>query len=165
MKKIACLLLSVGCCTIPVDGICAQKNETAPTTVSTSVDANTVQWFTGLPAAQKAARERKVPILLLMTGSTWCPPCKYLERNVLSTKEFKQFARKNLVLLKVDLPRGSSGKLSEDALALLKKYPADSVPTIFILNAQGKVLETQQGASRDFNSFVKRFSTLRDKIQ
>ena len=118
MKNFMYLLLVAACCMIPVDGVCKSN---AGKSSQNNTDKTTALWFTKLTDAQKVAREHKLPILLLMTGSTWCPPCKYLERNVLSTKEFSDFARKNLVLLKVDLPRGN-GKLSEDARALLKKY-------------------------------------------
>ncbi len=157
MKRVLCGLLTAGALLLPLSG---QAQDVAESKKEIQIKAH---WYTDLADAQKAAREQKLPILLLFTGSTWCPPCKMLERNVLSKKEFAAFAQSHLILLKVDIPRGSSEKLSPAAQQLLKKYPSQSVPTLFLLDADGKVLEKQTGASRDLASFIQRFKLLKDK--
>ena len=62
-------------------------------------------WLTDYDQAVKTAKETKRPILMLFTGSDWCPYCVKLEKNVLSKTEFKKYAKDNLVLLYLDFPR------------------------------------------------------------
>ena len=50
--------------------------------------------------AQNPAEKKMV--LMDFTGSDWCPPCKALEKNVLSSPAFEAFAKENLVLVQVD---------------------------------------------------------------
>src|SRR5947209_4624292 len=62
-------------------------------------------WLTDLPKALGKAKAEKKLVLMDFTGSDWCPPCKALHKNVLSSKEFEGYAQTNLVLVLVDFPR------------------------------------------------------------
>lgn len=66
---------------------------------------NPLNWHTNFEAASEIAATEQRPIFMLFTGSDWCPNCKQLEKEVLGTAEFQQFAQQNLVLLEVDFPR------------------------------------------------------------
>ncbi len=105
------------------------------------------QWLTGLTRAQEQARNEKKLVLILFTGSDWCPPCMQLDRKVLTTREFKDYAITNLVLVLVDFP---DKKRQDDALkkanaALSKAYNVDGFPTIVVLNHDGKEIARQTG--------------------
>jgi len=39
-----------------------------------------VNWQTDFDLAKKQAKEENKPILMLFTGSDWCPPCKMLKK-------------------------------------------------------------------------------------
>jgi len=58
------------------------------------------------------AGELQRPVLLIFSGSDWCLPCQWLEKNIFSDTGFKNFAKDNLVVLKVDFPQ--KHKLSQE---------------------------------------------------
>lgn len=102
-------------------------------------------WLTDFAAAQKKAKDEKKLILLDFTGSDWCPPCMKLKKEVLSTKDFLDYAKTNFVLVEVDFPRRK--KLSEQQTqaneALLKKYNIEVFPTIVVVKSDGKEIWRQ----------------------
>jgi len=67
--------------------------------------ADLSRWGTDHTAAQAKARELNQPILVLFTGSDWCPPCQRLEADVLSDQAFYDWADQNVVLVAADFPR------------------------------------------------------------
>ena len=71
----------------------------------------------------KAKAEKKM-VLMDFTGSDWCPPCKALHKNVLTSPEFEAYADKNLVLVEVDFPRTKpqTEELKAANKALAEKY-------------------------------------------
>ena len=88
-------------------------------------------------------------VLMDFNGSDWCPPCKALRKNVLSTKEFEDYAKKNLVLVDVDFPRGkelpADQKKANEALS--EKYGIEGLPTVIVLSGDGKQLKKKVGYS------------------
>ncbi len=95
-------------------------------------------------ASVKAAAEHK-NIIMVFAGSDWCAPCIKLEKNILESKEFKNYAAEHWVLLKLDFPKRKQNKLSEvqqahnDALA--EKYNIKGYfPLVLVLNGNGVVL-------------------------
>ena len=118
------------------------------------------QWHTDLPTALKESARTKRPILLLVTGSSWCGPCKNLEKKVLSNKVFTNYAKKNLILLKADIPR-QKNSISPETQVILKKYYKGGVPAILILDSKGNIKESQGGYGGETpKNFIKRFKTL-----
>src|SRR5205814_9138345 len=69
-------------------------------------------WMTDLPKAQAKAKEDKKLVMLDFTGSDWCGWCIKLNKEVFSTPEFADYAKKNLVLVEVVFPRAK--QLSAD---------------------------------------------------
>ena len=63
------------------------------------------QWTTDLAKAQAKAKAEKKMVLVDFTGSDWCPPCKALHNNILTSEEFVKYAKDNLVLVEVDFPQ------------------------------------------------------------
>lgn len=104
-------------------------------------------WLTDLSKAQSLAKSEKKLVLLDFTGSDWCPPCKSLHKNVLTSAEFAKFAKDSLVLVEVDFPRA---KPQADALKaanneLKKKFEIKGFPTVIVLDADGKELFKKVG--------------------
>ena len=97
-------------------------------------------WMDDYDAAFKTAREKSHPVLLLFTGSDWCPLCMELKRKVLSTPEFKKFAAEKFVLLYVDFPAHTKlpAELEKRNRRLLEKTEIEGFPTTFILAPDGK---------------------------
>ena len=113
-------------------------------------------WMTDLAKAQAKAKQDKKMVLVDFTGSDWCPPCKALHKNVFSTKEFGEYAKKNLVLVEVDFPRRKeqSSELKKANRALAEKYNIESFPTVIVFDSTGKELDRKSGygggSAKDF---------------
>lgn len=128
-----------------------------------SVAAEEATWLTDLPKAQAAAKQDNKLVLMDFTGSDWCPPCKALHKNVLTSKEFADYAKEKLVLVLVDFPNQkqlpADQKKANDALA--KKYKVRAFPTVIVLDSTGKQLGLLEGYSgegpKDFIAKIKKF--------
>ena len=55
---------------------------------------NKAVWSENYLQARKAAAAKKIPMLILFSGSDWCPPCMQLDKTILDTKEFAAYAGK-----------------------------------------------------------------------
>lgn len=99
-------------------------------------------WFENFEKAQEAAEESKKPIFVLFTGSDWCPWCIKLEKEALGTKQFKSFAKDNMILFKADYLRSKpmSAELKQKNDALRSKYGVRGFPTVVLTDADGKML-------------------------
>lgn len=62
-------------------------------------------WLTDFEKAKQEARKTGRQILVLFTGSDWCGWCMKLRNEVLETAEFRDSAKKTLVLVYIDFPR------------------------------------------------------------
>lgn len=106
-------------------------------------------WATDLAHAQAQAKAEKKMVLMDFTGSDWCPPCKALHKNVLTSKEFLDFAKDNLVLVELDFPKGKkqSSELKQANRVLSEKYEIEGYPTVIVLDGDGKQLKKDVGYS------------------
>ena len=99
-------------------------------------------WGTDFEKAQKEAAAKKLPIMMDFTGSDWCGWCIKLDKEVFSKKQFKTYAKKNLVLFKADFPKGKklSKKVEAQNRELAQKYNVSGYPTIILVKADGTVI-------------------------
>jgi thioredoxin-related protein len=99
-------------------------------------------WLNNIEQAQKEAKAGNKLLFINFTGSDWCGYCIAFDRAVFSKPEFKEYARKNLVLLDVDFPRGrrlsTTQKKQNEELA--RRYNVDGFPTFIVLDPDGKRL-------------------------
>jgi thioredoxin-related protein len=89
--------------------------------------------------AKEDAAETGLPILVLFTGTSWCPYCIKLEDAVFSEKEFETFANQHLVLLKLDFGPGGSAESRKDE-ELKKEFKVTGFPSYFLTDASGAPL-------------------------
>ena len=109
-------------------------------------------WVVDFEKAQAQAAKEGKSILMEFTGSDWCPPCKALQKNVLSKDVFKTEMPKSFVLLKLDSPRDKSKQTPEEIeqyKVLSAKYGIQGVPTIFLADAKGRPYYQTVGYSGD----------------
>ena len=110
-------------------------------------------WLTDYAKAKEQAAAEGKPMLLDFTGSDWCPYCIALEKNVLSTPVFLNYAKKSLVLVTLDHPKYKTLPDEElrQSLEMRRKYEIKEVPTLILLSPDEKVLyrggEQQEGAA------------------
>ena len=105
-------------------------------------------WLVDFAKAKAQSAKEGKPILMEFTGSDWCPPCKALHKNVLTSDAFKKQIPAKLVLLKLDNPRNKSKQTPEEIAQykkLSKEYKVRGVPTIIIADAKGKEQHRQVG--------------------
>lgn len=97
-------------------------------------------WFQSYEQAVAKAKETGKPILVDFTGSDWCGWCIKLDEEVFAKDEFKAWAEKKVVLLKLDFPRKTQlpASLEKQNDGLLEKHEVQGFPTILFLNADGE---------------------------
>lgn len=130
------------------------------------VSAADGEWLTDLAKAKQKAKAENKLILLDFTGSDWCPPCKALHKNVFSSKEFTDYAKKNLVLVEVDFPRSKSqsAELKKANKMLATQFDIKAYPTIVILDSSGKELSKKSGYGGEKpDAFIARIEALKNK--
>jgi protein disulfide-isomerase len=105
--------------------------------VTTAAMAQTTDYY----AAVKESKKTKKPIMLQFTGSDWCGWCVKLDKEVFATREFKTWAKANVVWLVVDLPRNKKQSKSQkdQNMALVQKYNVQGFPTVLFTDAKGEV--------------------------
>ncbi len=119
-----------------------------------------VKWHTNLEEAQKIAKKESKNIFVQFTGSDWCIWCKRLEGEVLKTDEFKKYAKKNLVLVKLDFPKSikQTDEQKKYNYGLAKKYGIRGFPTVILLNSSGKTVSQTgyvKGGPRNYVKHLK----------
>jgi thioredoxin-related protein len=99
-----------------------------------------LSWTTDLPKAMEKAKSENKLVMMDFTGSDWCGWCIKLNKEVFSTPEFAEYAKKNLVPVEVDFPRKKelSAEQKKANLELQNKYKIEGYPTIIVLNSEGK---------------------------
>ena len=107
------------------------------------------EWETDYGKALEKAKAEKKRVLLDFTGSDWCPPCIELKRLVFSRPDFAAYAKKNLILVEIDFPKGKkqSDALKDQNEMLAKQYRIDEkvFPTVIVLDSAGKIAREFSG--------------------
>lgn len=114
----------------------------------------TIHWFNTYDAALHQAAVQKKPVLILFTGTSWCPACKKLEKEVLTHPRFGSQVADQFIFLKADFRAHSGDKFfSSPFYQLLEKYQVQYFPTFVVVNSQGEELfrvDYQPGGVEDY---------------
>lgn len=125
-----------------------------------------LNWMTDLPQAQAKAKAEKKMVLMDFNGSDWCPPCKALRKDVFSSDAFADYAKKNLVVVDVDFPRGKiqTEELKKANQKLSEKFKVQAFPTIVVLSDDGKELKKTEGyGGESAKAFIAELEKLKKK--
>ena len=106
-----------------------------------------LKWSADLSKALVQAKAEHKPVLLSFTGSDWCEACISLDKAVFSAADFISFASSNFIPVQLDFPLK---KLQNDEVArsnaqLEEKYKVEGLPTLLVLNADGKEIWRRAG--------------------
>ncbi|WP_031529734.1 thioredoxin family protein [Dyadobacter crusticola] len=85
---------------------------------------------------KKAKAENK--IIFFDAYTTWCGPCKLLQKNVFTRADVAEVFNENFINVKFDMESGEGPKLAS-------KYPIEGYPTLFFINPNGKVVKKVLG--------------------
>ncbi len=128
------------CALTAVCGTMALSNVNAATTEQHS---SMLTWRTDFEQAQHDAQAQSKPMFVYFTGSDWCPWCKKMDAQILSTPEFQQALSDKLIFVKVDFPRNTKldPALETQNKRLSKTYEIQGFPTAILLDPNGKRIE------------------------
>ena len=93
---------------------------------------------------EKARKEEK-PIFV-DAYAEWCGPCKRMARTVFTNEAVGDFYNKYFINLKIDIEKAPGQVFAA-------KYPVQAFPTLYYINAEGKVLVNTKGA-RNVEKFL-----------
>ena len=99
-------------------------------------------WTLNYERAKARAKTSGKPILVLFTGSDWCPPCKQFERDVAHSDRFLSHVNGRVVLLKLDFPQNmlQAPELIAQNEALAQRIGGEEYPRFYLLDERGEVL-------------------------
>ncbi len=94
-------------------------------------------WTSDILAAIQESEKTGKEILLNFTGSDWCVWCHRLRDEVFTTKEFKDYAEKNLILVFLDFPQAI--KLPDEIIkqnqVMAAVFGVQGYPTIWLMDS------------------------------
>ena len=113
------------------------------------------QWSEDPNDAMKTAAKDKKDLLLLYTGSDWCPPCQKLEQEVFSDEDFYAEAEGHFVFVKFDFLKNSPlrAEVKKKNEEWAEKFGVDSYPTIVLVDPELKPYAFagyEEGGSENF---------------
>jgi thiol-disulfide isomerase/thioredoxin len=113
MKRI----LSILCLLVALKGMAQEE-----------IAFNNAAWQVSL---DQAAKENK--LIFLDCYTSWCAPCKWMEKNVFNVPEVYQYYNQQFINTKLDMEKG-------EGVDLRKKYNVQSFPTYLFINSKGEVV-------------------------
>lgn len=116
-------------------------------------------WIPSYSEARQESMRSGKPILMWFTrtGSPASPMCATLSRELLATHEFGEWAKENVIRLKIDVSGGTGNKTRREgdevtrrnyAESLKKQYHVMGYPTLIVLQPDGGVYSRERGYSR-----------------
>jgi len=98
-----------------------------------------IDFFHGSYAEAQMKAEDEGKLIFMDAYATWCGPCKYMTRDVFPDSRLGALFNASFVSLKMDMEKGEGPRLAR--ILRLRAYP-----TLFVMDAEGKVLEKVEGA-------------------
>ncbi len=99
------------------------------------------------------AKSLKRKLVILLTGTNWCPPCQAMERGMRSSEEWQTFADAEIVFQKYDYPNG--GQATSPAHEDLLKLPGiKGFPTLIVMNGSGTILGSRSGFGGNIEDYL-----------
>ena len=103
--------------------------------------ATRINWTNDYSDAVSQARAQNKPIVILFTGTTWCPTCIKLENEVLGRPDFARAVGNNFVFLKAEFNDYSEdGMRNSPYRGLMERYGVQAYPTFIVINPNGQLL-------------------------
>ena len=108
---------------------------------SLSLQAQGIEFYGGTWKEALAEAKAQEKIIFIDAYASWCGPCKKMSKNVFTDDKIGNFYNKNFVNMKLDMEQG-------EGLIFRRQYPVSAFPTLFFIDAEGKVVKKVQGAKQ-----------------
>ncbi|MBL7995519.1 thioredoxin family protein [bacterium] len=100
------------------------------------------------------AAKQKNQIVMIDFFTTWCGPCKLLDKNIYQNEAFKAYTEK-MVCYKIDAEKG-------EGIDLANKYNIRVYPSVVFTDASGKEIERKIGYDPDLSHYLKEMDRILD---
>lgn len=108
---------------------------------SIAIHCSAQEWSNNLNQAFREASMTNKKVLLFFSTDENCERCQKLDKNVLQSSEFKDFAKDDYILVKQDFEPTDDPQQLEQNLLVVEKYNKDGFfPLLVILNKNAKVI-------------------------
>lgn len=104
-----------------------------------TASASGIQFETGTWAEILAKAKQQNKYVFVDAFTTWCGPCKWMDKNVFPTAEAGEFFNKNFVNAKIDMEKG-------EGLDIAKKYSVQAYPTYLYVDGDGNLVHRVVGS-------------------
>lgn len=102
--------------------------------------------FAGLPVtedfekAKEMARVYNKPMVVMFTGSDWCPWSKKLLHDILQEEQFQEGVKNAFIFVKIDFPDASQqgAEKWEDNFQIKEDYGVTDFPAVLMLDQEGR---------------------------
>lgn len=115
-------------------------------------------WVTGVDDALARAKKDNKHVMVLFTGSDFCPPCMMMQKEVFTKKEFVTKAGKDFILVFVDFPEADEA-LAKSNEPLMEEYSVPGLPTVLVFDPSAR--EIGRFAAHEFpevDAFVEKLA-------
>lgn len=115
--------------------------------VKSTYKAHAEGWLVSIDEAYALSKKTGNPIMANFTGTDWCGWCIKLKAEVFDKPEFKEWAKKNVVLLEVDFPRKKQlpDEIKQQNAGLQQAFQVQGYPTIWVFNMSKDPKTNQYG--------------------
>jgi ankyrin repeat protein/thioredoxin-related protein len=137
MKTIRNALIALAVVVLSATGAARSQTGPLPGTGELPEQVDASIWTHDFAAARDRAAAEGKDLLLLFTGSDWCPYCRKLDESVLSTGHFRREAPKAFTLVYLDFPSDyeQSAALREQNKRLQERYGVEGYPSVVLVDA------------------------------
>jgi thiol-disulfide isomerase/thioredoxin len=98
-----------------------------------------IQFEAGTWAEVLAKAKSENKYVFLDAYTTWCGPCKWMDKNVFPTVEAGEYFNKNFVNAKIDMEKG-------EGIDIAKKYNIQAYPTYLFVDGNGDLIHRIVGS-------------------
>lgn len=107
-------------------------------------------WETDFKSAKAKAIAANIPVVVLFSGTDWCPPCKALRKNTLDKPDFTKALQNKCVLLYVDVPNFNDRKFKKEMRENYSFINLRGVPTAVVTDSNiSKIILPVKGRSTE----------------
>jgi thioredoxin-related protein len=120
-------------------------------------------WLTDYRKAQSISAQSQRDLLLSFTSFDSSEWCRKLDAEIYQQEAFKEYAKKNLVLVRIDFPKSKDqpAELKTQNQSLAEAYNIRGYPTMVLVNPKGQKVGTAKYMPGGPEAFIKELDELR----